>query len=188
MNPFSIRIAVALSCLLVFSCIGKGGFVENEVTEGTAFILPTSADYEVPEVADYNIDITLRDDLIDNKLIMLESLPKVVFTVWGFDELVADVSASEILKSEFPLRPQSVPYPLRFDASELQSIEFQSGQPDAIKYYVTFGVDVDGDGSICNGDFRQDYNLSRPERFPVSLSKVSQSIEIIEVNGEICAQ
>jgi len=73
MNPFSKRIAVALSCLLVFSCIGKGGFVENEVTEGTAFILPTSADYEVPEVADYNIDITLRDDLIDNKLIMLES-------------------------------------------------------------------------------------------------------------------
>jgi len=70
MNPFSIRIAVALSCLLVFSCIGKGGFVENEVTEA-AFILPTSADYEVPEVADYNIDITLRDDLIDNKLIML---------------------------------------------------------------------------------------------------------------------
>jgi len=77
---------------------------------------------------------------------------------------------------------------LRFNASEFQSIEFQSGQPDAIKYYVTFGVDVDGDGSICNGDFRQDYNLSRPERFPVSLSKVSQSIEIIEVNGEICAQ
>lgn len=180
--------AIFLPCLLVSGCAGKGLVAEDESAKETAFILPTPADYEVAEAAEYNVDITLRHDLIDNKLMKSESLPSVTFTVWGFDELVADVSASEILKSEFALRPQSVPYPLRFSATDFQSIELQSGQPDAIKYYVTFGVDVDGDDVVCNGDFRQDYSLSRPERFPVTLSNVSQNIEIVEVQGEICSE
>ena len=188
MNHFCKSITVVLSVLLISACAGKGQLADDETVAQEAFKLPTSADYEVPEDADYNIDITLRSDLIDNKLIMLDSLPSVVFTVWGFDELVADVSASEISSSEFPLRPQSVPYPLRFSASDFEAIEFQTGQSEAMKFYVTFGIDVDGDGSVCNGDFRQDYNVSRPERFPVTLSNVSQAIEIIEVSGEICAQ
>ena len=188
MNLLSKSLAVVLSVLLVSACAGKGWLADDETVAQEAFILPTSADYEAPEDADYNVDISLRSDLIDNKLIMLESLPSVVFTVWGFDELVADVSASEISSSEFPLRPQSVPYPLRFSASDFEAIEFQTGRPEAMKYYITFGIDVDGDGSVCNGDFRQDYSVSRPERFPVTLSSVSQDIEIIEVSGEICAQ
>jgi len=188
MNHFSKNIVVVLPFLVISACAGKGQLADDEAVAEEPFVLPTAADYEAPEGADYNVDIALRSDLIDNQLMKLESLPNVVFTVWGFDELVADVSASEIFSSEFPLRPQSVPYPLRFSASDFESIEFQSGQPEAVKYYITFGIDVDGDGNVCNGDFRQNYNVSRPERFPVTLANISQDIEIIEVSGEICSQ
>ncbi len=183
-----IKIAVLFStCLLVSACAGKGPVVEDESAAALA-VLPTSADYEVPEVADYNFDITLRNNAIDDKLMLRETLPNVMFTVWGFDELAADVSATEIFTSEFPLRPQSVFYPLRFNASDFQLIEFQSGRPEALKYYVTFGIDVDEDRKVCNGDFRQDYSVSRPERFPATNSNVSRSYEVIEVIGEICAR
>ena len=188
MNHFSKKTTAVLLCLLVTACGGKSQVAGGESIVEEAFVLPTSADYEVPPVADYNIDIMLRNDAIDRQLIKQESLPAVTFTVWGFDDLAADVAATEIHKSEFPLRPQSVPYPLRFDESVFQSIEFQSGRPEAVKYYITFGVDVDGDGGVCNGDFRQDYSLSAPERFPLAVANVSQSIEIIEVSGEICTQ
>lgn len=189
---FNNKSTVALPITVAVSLVGVAGAmlagcatVESDVS---AAPLPGIEDFPPPAAADYNVNLKLGNELIDNRLMSLESPPKVTFTVWGFDELAADVSATELKVSEFELRPQSVPYFLRFGEADLQLIEFRSGDADSLKYYITMGVDVDGDGRICNGDFRQDYSLSQPERFSVNETEVDREIRISEINGEICSE
>jgi len=141
-----------------------------------------------PQQADYNVDLKLSNESIDTALMLLNERPRVVFTVWGYDELAADVSATEIKVIDYEIRPQSVPYYVRFAESELRQIEYQSGSTDSLRYYITMAVDVDSDGQICNGDFRQDYTLSRPERFTVEQAALVREISLSEISGEICAE
>lgn len=170
---------------------GVTGCVSGNKTEAeakpVAAVLPGVDNYPVPSDADFKVDLTLTNDAINTQLMAMQDLPKVTFTIWGYDELAADVSATSIKVASFDLRPQSVPYYLRFSDSDIQSIEYQSGSTDSLRYYITMGIDVDGDGQICNGDLRQNYAVSQPERFPVTQTKVVREIQVSEVSGEICS-
>ena len=66
----------------------------------------------------------------------------VNFTVWGFDNFVADVAATAILTTTVPVKPISETYELRFSSEDLDTIEYQSGGEDSLGYYLTFYVDV----------------------------------------------
>lgn len=186
MNPFSLNTFIAVGLVAGTGCSGPSAQVDDDVLE-QAFLLPAADSYPLPPADDYNVDLTLRNESIDQPLMTQRALPQVIFTVWGYDELVADVSATQVKVDEFPLRPESIPYYIRFSNTDLQSVEFRSGQENFMKYYITVAVDVDGDGKICNGDFRQDYTQSRPERYPLSQNEISGEIAISEVSGEICS-
>ena len=54
------------------------------------------------------------------------------------------------------------------------------------RYYISLDIDVDGDGETCNGDFRQNLEVARPEFFPLTRTDVEQVIEIAEISGEVC--
>lgn len=186
----SLRITATLFFAVMAVCVtacatGSKSAVDNSA--GTP-VLPSTQDYPVPDAADFNVDLTLVNVAIDSQLLAMQDSPQVTFTVWGYDELAADTSASSLLVSSYDLRPQSVPYYLRFSESDLQSIEYQSGSANSLRFYITMNVDVDGDGQICNGDFRQDYSISPPERFPVTEKVVIREVPIAEVAGEICSE
>ena len=180
-------ICVGMSGVFMVGC-GSSDKTSALVQTAAAKSLPTIEDYRVPQQADYNVDLKLSNESIDTALMLLNERPRVVFTVWGYDELAADVSATEIKVIDYEIRPQSVPYYVRFAESELRQIEYQSGSTDSLRYYITMAVDVDSDGQICNGDFRQDYTLSRPERFTVEQAALVREISLSEISGEICAE
>ena len=180
-------ICVGMSGVFMVGC-GSSDKTSALVQTAAAKSLPTIEDYRVPQQADYNVDLKLSNESIDTVLMLLNERPRVVFTVWGYDELAADVSATEIKVIDYEIRPQSVPYYVRFAESELRQIEYQSGSTDSLRYYITMAVDVDSDGQICNGDFRQDYTLSRPERFTVEQAALVREISLSEISGEICAE
>ena len=180
-------ICVGMSGVFMVGC-GSNDKTSALVQTAAAKSLPTIEDYRVPQQADYNVDLKLSNESIDTVLMLLNERPRVVFTVWGYDELAADVSATEIKVIDYEIRPQSVPYYVRFAESELRQIEYQSGSTDSLRYYITMAVDVDSDGQICNGDFRQDYTLSRPERFTVEQAALVREISLSEISGEICAE
>jgi len=138
-----------------------------------------------PSVSDYNLEFRLVSDQLDD-LLVVEPRPTVSYTLWAYDQLVADVSATEIKVVEFELRPQAAPYLLQFNKEDLEAIELKSDVQDAVRYYVTMNVDVDGDGVSCNGDFRQNLDVARPEFFPLSRTVVDQVIEVAEISGEVC--
>ena len=180
--------SMLVACVALSACVSTsstGGSAIVEVSASPAELL-TAEDFPEPDTADFNAALTLVSDDINNRLIGQQTPANVIFTVWGFDELAADASATKLKESAFDVRPQSVPYFLRFDKSDIDSIEFQSGQPDSIKYYITVGVDVDADGIICNGDYRQDYAVTPPERFAVTQTDVQREASISEISGEIC--
>jgi len=138
-----------------------------------------------PSVSDYNLEFRLVSDQLDD-LLVVEPRPTVSYTLWAYDQLVADVSATEIKVVEFELRPQAASYLLQFNKEDLEAIELKSDVQDAVRYYVTMNVDVDGDGVSCNGDFRQNLDVARPEFFPLSRTVVDQVIEVAEISGEVC--
>jgi len=161
--------------------------VQRAGVDTIAGITPgTDIEYPVPETADYNLELQLKSELIDVLMQSANGVAKVQFTVWAYDELAADVSATQIAVDEFTLRPQSVSYPLRFNKEAFEMIEFRSGNEDALKYYVTLNVDTNGDGAVCDGDLRQDFSNVRPEFFSVNDTEINRAIEIHEVTGEAC--
>ena len=104
-----VVICVGISGVFMIGC-ASGDKAPVLVKTAAEKSLPTIEDYPVPQQADYNVDLMLSNESIDTQLMLLDERPRVVFTVWGYDELAADVSASEIKVIGYELRPQSVPY------------------------------------------------------------------------------
>lgn len=175
-----------LILVLLSGCSGaKSGLIEGDALTEPAGPLQV-VEYPVPELADYNLDIRLLNDQIDTVLMRTDPLPSVGFTIWAYDEMAADASATKITVEEFALRPQSVAYPLRFNRDDLQAIELLSDNDEAVRYYMTLVVDVNRDGVVCNGDFRQDFSNSGPEFYSLDQTAIDRQIEIAVVEQEDC--
>ena len=177
------RLILCAACISITAC--TSGTKDNS-PEPEPVPTPEIVEYSVPPPADYNLELGLSSDQIDSVLTKTDPLPIVRFTIWAYDQIVADVAATKIKVEEFPLRPQAISYPLRFNREDLQAIEIQSDTQDEVRYYISLDIDVDGDGESCNGDFRQDLSVARPEFFPLTRTDIEQVIEIAEISGEVC--
>jgi len=153
------------------------GATPSDGTDSAVVVSQTSTDDQ-----DYQLDVTLTGDLLDGVV----SDGNVNFTVWGFDNFVADVAATAILTTTVPVKPISETYELRFSSEDLDTIEYQSGGEDSLGYYLTFYVDVDNDGQRCNGDYRQDYELLEPQFFSASDMRTTMEVPVTLVSDEAC--
>jgi len=177
------RLVLCAACVSITACASGA---KDSSPDPEPVSEPEVIEYTVPPPADFNLELSLSSDQIDSELAETDPLPMVRFTIWAYDQIVADVAATKIKVEEFPLRPQAVSYPLRFNREDLQAIEIQSDTQDQVRYYISLDIDVDGDGESCNGDYRQDLSVARPEFFPLSRTEVEQVIEIAEISGEVC--
>ena len=146
-------------------------------TESIVVVSQTSSDEQ-----DYRLDVTLTGDLLDGVV----GDGNVYFTVWGYDNLVADVAATAILTTSVAVKPISQTYELRFSSEDLDTVEYQSGVEDSLGYYLTFYVDVDNDGQRCNGDYRQDYDLLDMQFFSASNRQTTVEIPVTLVSNDVC--
>lgn len=105
---------------------------------------------------------------------------RAVVTLYGFDELLADAAADVIGRWQLPLDASGVVV-LDVPADPNTLIDQGSGpvsEADA-RYYFIVHVDVNGDGQLCPGDLRQDYDNTDvqffdtvPESFSVALAPI----------------
>jgi len=153
------------------------GATDSNGTESTVVVSQTSTDDQ-----DYQLDVILTGDLLDGVV----GDGNVYFTIWGYDNFVADVAATAILKTTVPVKPISETYELRFSSEDLDTVEYQSGGEDSLGYYVTFYVDVDNDGRRCNGDYRQDFDLLEPQFFSASDTRTTIEIPVTLVSNDAC--
>jgi len=191
LKPYTNKLAASPSAFLALVAIavaGSGCSSDVIYDEVPSNMVATQAapTYAIPERNDYNLDIRLTHPDIDRLRAQAGAVPQVRFTVWAYDELVADVSATSIVTENFNLRPASFEYPLRFASTALDAIEIKSGDPESIRYYVTLFVDVDGDGVSCNGDLRPDRAISRPQFYTLQNTDSTLELTLKAVQGEVC--
>jgi len=179
---------LATVALVAITAAGSGCSSDVIYDEVPSNMVATQAapTYAIPERSDYNLDIRLAHPDINRLRARAGETPQVRFTVWAYDELVADVSATSIVTEEFKLRPAAFGYPLRFASTALDAIEIKSGDPESIRYYITLFVDVDGDGVSCNGDLRPDRAISRPQFYTLEDTDNALELTLKAVQGEVC--
>ncbi len=134
-------------------------------------------------VADYHIDLVLAFER--SGCLPREATIRAI--VFGFDNLIADASATALIDVELAARAPGEIYSLRFAADAFDRIEFQSGATDALGFYVNLTVDINGDGIICNGDFRQDFDRSRLQFFDLSNQRINHELYITVIDNLPCS-
>lgn len=185
-NLAAVPFAVAVLVATVATGSGCSSDVIYDEVPSNMVSTRVAPAYVTPARNDFNLDIRLTYPDLDSLRVQSGSTAQVRFTVWAYDALVADVSATPIVTEDFKLRPSSFAYPLRFSSTALDKIEIQSGDPESIRYYVTLFVDVDGDGVSCNGDLRPDRTISRPQFYTLNDTDNAVELALKAVQGEVC--
>ena len=104
--------------------------------------------------ATYEMNLQFKSDTN----VALDKHSKVRVKVWGYDELVADAASTNLIDQTFDLPNLAVRPVVSFAEEDLLSVNPSSGTGEALRYFVTFAIDVNGDGRVCIGDYRQDYD------------------------------
>lgn len=182
----SIRIClsvIAFSWFLV-SCSNDSNPTETEVKptsnpDNDCTMLIASSE---PVEGDYRIELELRGDIG-------ECLPpegRVVATIYGYDEFVADAPATVLKQFDVPTLAAGEIYEFGFDRSDLDKIEFQSGVTDELGFYIVPHVNIDGLGEICNGDYRQDFEVTEPTLFNAATFVHPLEMHLTEIDNQPC--
>ena len=116
--------------------------------DGKALLWFTEAD------ADYRLTL----DLAADRPVNLSSRSKIKLTVWGYDQRIADQAPTALATETFSLPSLEASPTISFAEEDLLAVEPSSGQGDQLAYFITFDLDADGDGQVCLGDYRQNYN------------------------------
>ncbi|MEN8128045.1 MAG: hypothetical protein ABFR90_09615 [Planctomycetota bacterium] len=101
--------------------------------------------------ADYLLSITFLSDTP----IQLEPNACVKVDVWGYDKMVADVSATQIQSVTAPLQNLVESVAVPFTRKDMEKIKYKTGIKGNLGYYFSFTFDTNGDGI---GDYRWDYD------------------------------
>lgn len=121
----------------------------------------------------YVVSCTHRDESDYHLLIGFTSTSAVTFSsasrvkiqLWAHSKLVADAPATNLQTTLFPINNLNQSFDIRFDKADFDRVEFKSGEPNEFGYYITFAIDVNGDSSICAGDYMQDFDAHQQTHF-----------------------
>lgn len=113
--------------------------------------------------ADANYEVTLQ--FKSGAEVDLNERSRVRIRVWGYDELIADAAATNLVDRTFDLPELGVKPVVAFAEEDLLAVTPSSGAEGSFGYYVTFAIDADGDGRVCTGDYRQNYDRTETTFF-----------------------
>ncbi|MBN2694061.1 hypothetical protein JXR93_05320 [bacterium] len=116
--------------------------------------------------------------IVSDSKLKFNSKSKIKFTLYGYNSRMADVSATELFKYTKKIDKIPMRFELPFEENLSEKIEYKSSSKADFKYYLTFTIDVNGDGFVDSKDYRQNYDKS--DQIFVS--------NINELNGKIYIQ
>ena len=87
-----------------------------------------------------------------------ENADTIVITVWGYSHQWADQAATKIKEVSFHDVAFGEAILVEFMHSDLEIVKPQTGEENEFDYYISFDIDVDGDGRVCNGDLVWNYD------------------------------
>lgn len=181
---YSRLILVAIVSIVVVSCsdgsdlsVTSTGPTTNP-TGNCSMLLGSNVQVE----SDFRIDLELKGELGE----CLPPQGRIVARIYGIDKTYADVPATQIMLIVTPTLAAGEIYPLRFNRSDLDKVEFQSNSTDALNFYVDLFVNIDGAGEICNGDYAPNYDLTEFTLFNETVPFHSLGMFLVELDRRPC--
>ncbi|HTN91559.1 MAG TPA: hypothetical protein VL242_48160 [Sorangium sp.] len=100
---------------------------------------------------------------LDHEPMALEQPATAHVTLWGYDQYVADASATAVARYTFEV--EALPVDLALDIPDDPHTLINQGfgpveRSRARFYFSSLAIDVGSDGQICENDFVQDYDRS----------------------------
>jgi hypothetical protein len=147
-----MKAALLASCLLVSACSSEG---ERPRTSITLSQLPTGT----------------------------STSARAVIWLWGYSSSLADARASLIEAYALPIEP-GMPVAVEIPANPHEMIDQGHGPVSAAdaRFYFSVYVDVDGDGQLCPGELRQDFELSPWASFATPPTSIDVALTEIDAN------
>lgn len=126
----------------------KRDSLELQNAEGETTLWFTEAD------ASYRLTLDLEADAPVN----LDERSKIRVVVWGDDALIADEPPTTLVNEVLPLPSLDVNPSVTFEEEDLLALDLSTGPNARLGYFLSFDIDADGDGRVCVGDYRQDFD------------------------------
>lgn len=106
--------------------------------------------------ADASYRLTL--DLEADAPVSLNERSKIRVVVSGDDRLIADEPPTTLVDEVLPLPSLDVNPSVAFEEEDLLALNLSTGPNARLGYFLSFGIDADGDGRVCADDYRQDFD------------------------------
>lgn len=136
--------------------------------------------------ANWSFDFQLDVALIHPDGQCLPPTTKVSYWVYGYDNFVADVSATRMGEwMQVPVHSGDF-FRIGLDAAAFDLIEYQSGVVESLRFYTGFSVDLDGNGEVCNGDLAQNYDVTDFASYPYSKNYVLEVVQLKVIDYKPC--
>ena len=110
---------------------------------------------------------------------------RAVVTLYGFDVALADAAASVIAEYRLALPGSALTVDIPDSPHELIDQGNGPVPVDRAKFYFNVFIDLNGDGQICPGDLRQDFDVSPFETFATPPSSID--LALIEIGSGGCS-
>jgi hypothetical protein len=107
-----------------------------------------------PDTYDYTLHVNLESDIP----IAFNDSSKINIKVWGYSRFVADAPATNLITLDTTISSINQVYTLSFRKEDFERVTYRSGQAGEFGYYFSLNIDMNGDGQICSGDYRQDFD------------------------------
>jgi len=122
--------------------------LEFQNSAGETILWFTKAD------ASYELTLDLRSDMP----VTLGEQSKIRIVVSGDDEFIADEAPTTLVDEVIPLPTLDAKLSVAFEEESLLALDYLSGPGALLGYSMSFVIDADGDGQVCVGDYRQDFD------------------------------
>lgn len=160
----------ALTNVASFRISGDALELRNEEGETTLWF--TEAD------ASYKLTLNLEADAP----VSLDERSKIRVVVSGDDNLIADEPPTTLVDEILPLPSLDVNPSVAFEEEDLLALDYSSGPNAQLSYFLSFDIDADGDGRVCVGDYRQDYDRAETRFYDRDdTGEQTQELFIVEI-------
>jgi hypothetical protein len=109
---------------------------------------------------------------------------RAIVWLWGYDEYLADASATLVASYVLPIVEMSaLDVEVPDQPHELIDQGFGPVSAEDARFYFNVYVDLNGDGQLCPGDLRQDFDVTEFATFAIPPTTIDVAVTEIDSAG-----
>lgn len=138
-----------------------------------------------PSVRPVDNDYVLHLKMKSDTPVTFADSSRIKIKLWAYSKNVADAPATNLSTIDTIISSIDRVFTISFTKADFQRVTYQSGND--FGYYVSFDIDINNDGQICDEDYQWDYSKTAMMFFDQSETGVKDlDIYITHVTSGVC--